>query len=95
VNDGGIPGTEHVNWDEVFKALSEIGYDRWLVIESFTPEIKEAAASTATWREPAPSTDVIAKEGLEFLRVKARSFFEIKPFRAFTNKNFSPIFILN
>ncbi|RLG96025.1 sugar phosphate isomerase/epimerase [Candidatus Bathyarchaeota archaeon] len=73
-NDRGIPGTGHVNWDEVFQALSEIGYNRWLVIESFTPEIMEVAASTATWRELAPSTDAIAKDGLEFIRAKAREF---------------------
>ena len=73
-NDRGIPGTGHVNWDEVFQALSEIGYNRWLVIESFTPEIKEVATSTATWRELAPSIDAIAKEGLEFLRAKAKEF---------------------
>jgi len=73
-NDRGIPGTGHVNWDEVFQALSEIGYNRWLVIESFTPEIREVAASTATWRELAPSADAIAKDGLEFIRAKAREF---------------------
>jgi len=73
-NDRGIPGTGHVNWDEVFQALSEIGYNRWLVIESFTPEIREVAASTATWRELAPSADAIAKDGLEFIKAKAREF---------------------
>ena len=35
-NDRGIPGTGHVNWDELFKGLSEIGYNGWLVIESFS-----------------------------------------------------------
>ena len=74
-NDRGIPGTGHVNWDEVFQALSEIDYDRWLVIESFTPEMKEIAASTAIWRKVAPCADAIAAEGLEFLKVKAKEFF--------------------
>jgi D-psicose/D-tagatose/L-ribulose 3-epimerase len=74
-NDRGIPGTGHVNWDEVFQALSEIDYDRWLVIESFTPEMKEIAASTAIWRKIAPSADAIASEGLKFLRAKAKEYF--------------------
>ena len=74
-NDRGIPGTGHVNWDEVFQALSEIGYERWLVIESFTPEMEEIAASTAIWRKVAPSADAIALEGLKFLKAKAKEFF--------------------
>ena len=73
-NDRGIPGTGHVNWDEVFQALSEIDYDRWLVVESFTPEMKEIAASTAIWRKIAPSADAIATEGLAFLKDKAKEF---------------------
>jgi D-psicose/D-tagatose/L-ribulose 3-epimerase len=67
-NDRSIPGTGHVNWDEVFRALSEIDYDRWLVIESFTPEIKRVAASTAIWRKLAPDADTIAVNGLQFLK---------------------------
>ena len=74
-NDRGIPGTGHVNWNEVFQALSEIDYDRWLVIESFTPEMEEIAASTAIWRKVAPSADSIASEGLKFLKAKAKEFF--------------------
>jgi len=73
-NDRGIPGTGHVNWDEVFQALSEIGYDRWLVIESFTPEMGKIAASAGIWRKLAPSADEIATEGLKFLKAKAKEF---------------------
>ncbi len=71
-NDRGVPGTGHVDWDGVFKALSEVGYDRWLVIESFTPEMEEMAASTAIWRKIAPSADAIASEGLKFLKNMAK-----------------------
>jgi len=73
-NDRGIPGTGHVDWDGVFKALSEIGYDRWLVIESFVPEMEKMAASTAIWRKIAPSADAIASEGLKFLKEKAKKY---------------------
>jgi len=34
-NDRGIPGTGHVDWDGVFRALSGMGYKGWLAIESF------------------------------------------------------------
>ncbi|MDK2897220.1 MAG: D-psicose/D-tagatose/L-ribulose 3-epimerase [Candidatus Atribacteria bacterium] len=65
----GIPGTGHVEWDEVFKGLKEVGYDRWLVVESFTPEImkEEFGWQVAIWRKIAESEE-IAKKGLEFLK---------------------------
>jgi len=74
-NDRGVPGTGHVDWDGVFQALSEVGYDRWLVIESFTPEMEKMAASTAIWRKIAPSADAIASQGLKFLKGKAAEYF--------------------
>ena len=67
-NDRGVAGTGSVNWDEVFKGLADVGYDRWITIESFTPEIKSVAASTAVWRKLAPSADILASEGLKFLK---------------------------
>ncbi|MEN2974559.1 MAG: sugar phosphate isomerase/epimerase family protein [Candidatus Caldarchaeales archaeon] len=73
-NDRGTPGTGHVNWDEVFRALSEIDYDRWLVIESFTPEMGKIAYSAAVWRSLAPSADAIAVEGLKFLKNMAKKY---------------------
>src|SRR5262249_22736468 len=38
-NDRGTPGTGHIPWDEVFRALSDAGYDGWLCIESFAPNL--------------------------------------------------------
>lgn len=67
-NDRGVPGTGHVDWEGVFKALSEVGYERWLVIESFVPEMEKIAASTAIWRKVAPSADAIASDGLKFIK---------------------------
>ena len=34
-NDRGTPGTGQVRWDETFKALKEVEYDGWMVIEAF------------------------------------------------------------
>jgi D-psicose/D-tagatose/L-ribulose 3-epimerase len=67
-NDRGVAGTGNVNWDAVFRALSKISYDKWITLESFTPDIKSVAASTAIWRQIAPSADAIASEGLVFLK---------------------------
>jgi D-psicose/D-tagatose/L-ribulose 3-epimerase len=73
-NDRGVPGTGHVDWKGVFKALSEIGYDRWLVIESFVPEMRKIAASIAIWRKIAPSADAIALDGLKFIKKMAKRY---------------------
>jgi len=73
-NDRGIPGSGHIDWDGVFRALSEISYDRWLVVESFTPEIEKMASSTAIWRKIAPSADALASEGLKFLKEMAEEY---------------------
>jgi D-psicose/D-tagatose/L-ribulose 3-epimerase len=72
-NDRGTPGTGHVDWTGVFAALRSIGYDGWLVIESFNGNIKELAAATAIWRDLAPSLDDIAFSGTAFLKKMAAS----------------------
>lgn len=67
-NDRGTPGTGHTEWDEFFAALKEVGYDRWLVIESFVLGNEAIAKAAAIWRDIAPSGDELASEGLTFLR---------------------------
>jgi D-psicose/D-tagatose/L-ribulose 3-epimerase len=67
-NDRGVPGTGQVQWEEVFTALNDVGYDGSIVIESFTPLVKSIARAVCIWREIAPSQDAIANEGLNFLK---------------------------
>jgi len=67
-NDRGTPGTGLINWDEVFETLAKINYNRWLVIESFVPNIEAIAAAAAIWRDIAPSAEALATEGLTFLK---------------------------
>jgi D-psicose/D-tagatose/L-ribulose 3-epimerase len=67
-NDRGAPGSGHVPWDDVAKALKDIHYDGTLVIESFTSTNKSIARAAAIWRPLAPSQDALAQNGLNFLR---------------------------
>jgi D-psicose/D-tagatose/L-ribulose 3-epimerase len=67
-NDRGVPGTGQVHWNQIAQALREVGYDGPVVIESFTPEVKEIARAVCIWRDIAPSQDEIAQKGLQFLR---------------------------
>jgi D-psicose/D-tagatose/L-ribulose 3-epimerase len=70
-NDRGIPGSGHVEWHALFRALRELGYGGWLVIESFGFGIPEIAAAACIWRDLAPAPESIAFEGLRFLRQHA------------------------
>jgi D-psicose/D-tagatose/L-ribulose 3-epimerase len=67
-NDRGIPGSGHVEWASVFAALRDIKYDGYLTIESFGFAIGEISAAAAIWRDLASSPDVIAWEGIKFLK---------------------------
>lgn len=67
-NDRGVPGTGQVAWSPVLAALSEVGYQGDVVIESFTPAVESIAAAVCLWRDVAPDQDSIARDGLAFLR---------------------------
>lgn len=71
-NDRGIPGTGHVDWKGVMAQLKKIKYDRWLVIESFVPQVPEIAAATCIWRPLAKDADELASKGLKFLKRAAK-----------------------
>ena len=67
-NDRGAPGSGNVDWDDVAQALKDIGYDRSVVIESFTNKVTTIARAAAIWRPLAPTQDDLAKDGLVFLK---------------------------
>ncbi len=64
----GTPGSALAGWTELADGLKEIGYTGPVVIETFTPEVKEIARAAAIWRPLASSQDALAQEGLQFLR---------------------------
>lgn len=67
-NDRGTPGAGHVPWGEVANAIDSIGYSGSIVVESFVPTIREIARAVSMWRPVAASPDVLARDGLAFLR---------------------------
>jgi D-psicose/D-tagatose/L-ribulose 3-epimerase len=67
-NDRGAPGSGNVTWHDVATALHEIGYDGPVVIESFTDKVKSIARAAAIWRAFEPSQDMLAQNGLNFLK---------------------------
>lgn len=67
-NDRGTPGTGHTDWVGVLRALREVNYTGGIVVESFLPTVKEIARAVSLWRPVAPSMEVLAADGLRFLR---------------------------
>jgi len=67
-NDRGAPGTGTIDWKGVKEALNIMQYDRYLVIESFTPDVEIIARAASIWRSTEPSAAVLAEKGLHFLK---------------------------
>ena len=67
-NDRGTPGEDHQPWPEIAAALRDAGFEGPVVIEAFTPEIKEIARAVSIWRPLARSQDALALDGLKHLR---------------------------
>jgi D-psicose/D-tagatose/L-ribulose 3-epimerase len=74
-NDRGIPGSGHVEWDQVFHALHSMDYDGWLTIEGFGFAIKDVSAAAAIWRDIERTPESIAFEGVKFLKQKVAEFY--------------------
>jgi D-psicose/D-tagatose/L-ribulose 3-epimerase len=70
-NDRGIPGSGHVDWPGVFAVLNDLGYQRWLTIESFGFSLGELCSAASIWRDLAASPDLIAWDGVRFLKTES------------------------
>ncbi len=67
-NHRGAPGSGLVDWKTTFRALKDIGYDGWLVIESFSRLTPEWAPALRVWRNFAASPEEVYEGGSRFLR---------------------------
>jgi D-psicose/D-tagatose/L-ribulose 3-epimerase len=67
-NDRGTPGEDHLPWKAIAEALRGARYEGPIVIEAFTPEVREIARAVSIWRPLAKSQDALAKDGLSNLR---------------------------
>jgi D-psicose/D-tagatose/L-ribulose 3-epimerase len=67
-NDRGTPGEDHLPWKMIAEALRSVRYDGPVVIEAFTPKVREIARAVSIWRPLAKSQDSLATDGLKNLR---------------------------
>lgn len=64
----GTPGTGLVDWNGIYRALSEVKYSGLVGLESFCEVSGAMAAATCIWRTLAPSSDRLLSDGLAFLK---------------------------
>ena len=64
----GTPGTGTVDWDQIYKALADGNYRGLVGLESFEEVADNMRAATCMWRKLAPSSDVLLRDGLAYLK---------------------------
>lgn len=67
-NDRGAPGTGSIDWKGIKDALARINYNRFVVMESFTSDIKIGASAASIWRDTEKSNVELARKGIVFLK---------------------------
>lgn len=70
----GRVGTGTVKWDEVWRGLAQMKFSGYLVLESFAAINPDLAAATCLWRPPKDSADVLAQEGIAFLKEGIKTY---------------------
>lgn len=64
----GIPGRGTVDWQAIMSALRDAGYDGYVGLESFAEVSNAMRGATCIWRDLAPSSDELVREGLAYLK---------------------------
>lgn len=67
-NDRGTPGEDHIDWKGTFRALRGIGYEGWIVVESFGDALPGLAAATKIWRKLFKSNEQLIADSMSFVR---------------------------
>jgi len=73
-NDRGVPGGGLVPWDDVFAALHEIGFDGYVIMETYNSSAGDFAFSRGMFHNVCPDGDEFVRGGLEFLRELERRY---------------------
>ena len=64
----GVPGRGTVDWKAIMGALGDAGYDGYVGLESFAEVSDAMRGATCIWRDLAPSSDELVREGLAYLK---------------------------
>ncbi|WP_371171148.1 sugar phosphate isomerase/epimerase family protein [Aliiroseovarius sp. 2305UL8-7] len=69
-NDRGIPGTGQIDFDAIFRAAKQTGFDGWVVMEAFGAGVPELAAAMRIWRPMFESHEKLFRDSAAFIREK-------------------------
>jgi D-psicose/D-tagatose/L-ribulose 3-epimerase len=67
-NNRRAPQFGHIDWAAFRQALDVVGYDRWVVFETFPNPAVETGRATHTWRPLVADPDQEARDAAEFIR---------------------------
>ncbi len=67
-NHRGCPGTGHIPWRDVRRALKAIDYQGWRVVEAYVRPEGEVGHSVFVWRAVSETLDADARRAAAFLR---------------------------
>ena len=67
-NNRGIPGAGHIQFQPVFDALKNAGYDGWMTVEAFGSALPDLAAATKIWRPLFEWPEDVYEQGYRLMR---------------------------
>jgi D-psicose/D-tagatose/L-ribulose 3-epimerase len=67
-NDRGVPGGGLVPWDAVFRALREIAFDGYVMLETYNSSLDDFAFRRGMFHNVCPDGVAFAQQGLAFLK---------------------------
>ena len=68
----GTSGTGTVDWASSFRALRDIGYDNWLVIEAFGPDVAGIPEAIHIWRDCYRDKEDMYRKGMKLIQEHIR-----------------------
>lgn len=71
-NDRGLLGSGHIDFPAILHSLRRIEYGGYLMIEGFGYLSSEPLAPGALWADPVVSPDMIAQQGISYLKAQKR-----------------------
>ncbi len=67
-NDRGVPGGGIVPWNDVFRALKEIHFNGYVIMETYNSSIPDFAWQRTMFHNVCPDAGAFVRQGLQFLR---------------------------
>ena len=67
-NDRGVPGGGLVPWPAIAASLAAIGFDGYMIMESYNSSLGEFAVSRGMFHNVCPDGDAFVRQGMEFLK---------------------------